>query len=50
MKNILRITMLVILFTVNKGLQAQDYSYTSPDGKLELIINTDAGLKWSLKH
>ena len=29
--------------------KAQDYNYSSPDGRLELIINTDNGLSWSLK-
>jgi alpha-glucosidase len=31
-------------------LNAQDYNYFSPDGKLELIINTDDGVNWSLKY
>ncbi len=39
---------LLILSTEN--IDAQDHNYFSPDGKLELIINTDEGISWSLKY
>lgn len=42
------LVLLTVLFTCE--LQAQDYNYFSPDGKLELIINTDDGVSWSLKY
>lgn len=39
-----------LLIISAENIDAQDYSYFSPDGKLELIVNTDEGIKWSLKY
>ncbi len=45
---LIHIILLLIITGIN--IYAQEQRYYSPDGKLKLTINTDEGIKWSLKY
>ena len=45
----LSIIIIALIFSMTY-VHAQDYNYYSPDGKLELIVNTDDGINWSIKY
>jgi len=50
LRKILISGLLFLALSSVENLKAQDYNYLSPGGDIELIINTDEGLKWSLKY
>ena len=39
-----------MLIVTGFNIYAQEYKYYSPDGKLKLTVNTDEGIKWSLRY
>ncbi len=41
---------IILALLSGENLKAQDHNFFSPDGKLELIVNTDDGINWSLKY
>lgn len=41
---------IILALLAGENLKAQDYNFFSPEGKLELIVNTDDGINWSLKY